>query len=388
MGVKFNPFTSKLDIVDSPSGEFSDIELALGTQTAPSLSFTGDPDTGIYSPGADQLAISTNGTGRLFVDASGNVGVGILPSFRLHINEPITTGTNQSLQRITTQSGGSFSIRCSDLSSATPNWEFFTGASEDIVFSPSTTERLRITSDGKVGIGTTSPSYSLDVLGQARTSSYLCGGGAGFTGYNFSTSGSGAGVANVFCPSGFTLAFGTNSTERARIDPSGRLLVGTPTARTNFDNSTVSARLQVEGVGASNSYMSAVGVGLNSYDAGALVLARSGGTTIGGNTLVANNDYVGSVRFMGNDGSEFVEAANIQVRVDNTPGANDMPGRLVFSTTAAGASIPTERMRIKASGIVNIANTPTYADNAAALVGGLVAGDVYRKSDGTLMITY
>ena len=58
MGVKFNPFTSKLDIVDSPSGEFSDIELALGTQTAPSLSFTGDPNTGIYSPGADQVAIS------------------------------------------------------------------------------------------------------------------------------------------------------------------------------------------------------------------------------------------------------------------------------------------------------------------------------------------
>jgi hypothetical protein len=35
-----------------------------------------DPNTGIYSPGADQVAISTNGTGRLFVDASGNVGIG------------------------------------------------------------------------------------------------------------------------------------------------------------------------------------------------------------------------------------------------------------------------------------------------------------------------
>jgi hypothetical protein len=33
-------------------------------------------------------------------------------------------------------------------------------------------------------------------------------------------------------------------------------------------------------------------------------------------------------------------------------------------------------------------NAPVYADNTAALAGGLVAGDVYRKSDGTLMITY
>jgi hypothetical protein len=47
-----------------------------GTEPLPGIAFDGDPDTGIYRLGADQLAISTNGTGRLFVDASGNVGVG------------------------------------------------------------------------------------------------------------------------------------------------------------------------------------------------------------------------------------------------------------------------------------------------------------------------
>jgi hypothetical protein len=85
---------------------------------------------------------------------------------------------------------------------------------------------------------------------------------------------------------------------------------------------------------------------------------------------------------------EFVEGARIEAFVDGTPGANDMPGRLVFSTTADGASTPTERMRIKSSGIINFSNAPVYADNAAALAGGLVAGDVYRKADGTLMITF
>ena len=246
MGVKFNPFTSKLDIVDSPSGEFSDIELALGTQTAPSLSFTGDPDTGIYSPGADQLAISTNGTGRLFVDASGNVGVGILPSFRLHINEPITTGTNQSLQRITTQSGGSFSIRCSDLSSATPNWEFFTGASEDIVFSPSTTERLRITSDGKVGIGTTSPGS----LGSNITTVEIKGGTATRSGgIRLSTSDDSQkaafyvydGEAVLGTETAHPLGLYVNNTERARIDSSGNLGIAT---------STPGDKLEIGGAGA------------------------------------------------------------------------------------------------------------------------------------------
>jgi hypothetical protein len=37
-------------------------------------------NTGIYSPGADQLAVSTGGTGRLFVDAMRHVGLGqVLP---------------------------------------------------------------------------------------------------------------------------------------------------------------------------------------------------------------------------------------------------------------------------------------------------------------------
>jgi hypothetical protein len=46
----------------------------------------------------------------------------------------------------------------------------------------------------------------------------------------------------------------------------------------------------------------------------------------------------------------MVEAALIKAEVDGTPGANDMPGRLVFSTTADGASSPTERFRINNAG--------------------------------------
>jgi hypothetical protein len=49
----------------------------VGSASAPAFSFTGDTNTGIYSPGADQVAVATNGTGRLFVDASGNVDTSI-----------------------------------------------------------------------------------------------------------------------------------------------------------------------------------------------------------------------------------------------------------------------------------------------------------------------
>jgi len=46
-----------------------------GTAAAPSVAFEGDPNTGIYSPGADQVAIATGGTSRIVVDASGNVNI-------------------------------------------------------------------------------------------------------------------------------------------------------------------------------------------------------------------------------------------------------------------------------------------------------------------------
>ena len=46
-----------------------------GSAAAPSIS-VGTTDNGIYSPGTDQVAVATNGQGRLFVDASGNVSIG------------------------------------------------------------------------------------------------------------------------------------------------------------------------------------------------------------------------------------------------------------------------------------------------------------------------
>jgi hypothetical protein len=69
---------------------------------------------------------------------------------------------------------------------------------------------------------------------------------------------------------------------------------------------------------------------------------------------VTSGDYLGKITFTGADGSAQIAAATIEAIVDGTPGANDMPGRLVFSTTADGASSPTERMRIDSSGRIGI----------------------------------
>jgi len=158
-------------------------------------------------------------------------------------------------------------------------------------------------------------------------------------------------------PAADTIAFNEGGAEVGRFDSSGRLLVGTSTARSNYYNTTtLSALLQVEGVSNATRIVSQIH---NTADnAGPIhVLGKSRTASAGSNTVVQSGDELGVLSFQGADGSELVEAALIGCYVDGTPGANDMPGRLVFSTTADGASSPTERLRIDNAGQVFIGCT-------------------------------
>jgi hypothetical protein len=92
----------------------------------------------------------------------------------------------------------------------------------------------------------------------------------------------------------------------------------------------------------------------NSTGGAAHSMAKSRGATVGSRAIVQSGDTLGTISFFGDDGTNWPAAANIVAAVDGTPGAGDMPGRLVFSTTADGAASATERMRIDSSGNVNI----------------------------------
>jgi hypothetical protein len=229
----------------------------LASEATPSLTFTGDLNTGIYSPGVDQVAVATNGTARLY-----------------------------------------------------------------------------IASDGKVGVGTTNPPNRLSVLQGEKI--------------NFCASSNGAAYGYITGDNSNNLAFGYDTTETARIDSSGRLLVGTSSARSDFF-STLSSKLQIEGT---DSATAAASITRNSADASGAILtiAKTRGAAVGGTTIVNSNDTLGIIAFQGYDSTDFRPAAYLTAEVDGTPGANDMPGRIILSTTATGASSPTERMRIDSSG--------------------------------------
>ena len=90
--------------------------------------------------------------------------------------------------------------------------------------------------------------------------------------------------------------------------------------------------------------------------------SKSRNASVGSHTIVQNNDVLLSLKGFGSDGTNFEEAAQIEMQVDGSPGNDDMPGRIVFKTTADGASSPTERVRITSTGKLGV-NTTAPVEN-------------------------
>jgi hypothetical protein len=245
-----------------------DLVIPAGAEATPSLYFTGDINTGVFSPGADEVAVATGGVSRLVVNASGQAVLGAGT-----VGAPVITTT-----------------------------------------------------------------------GDTNT--------------------------GIYFPAEDTIGFAEGGVEAARIDSSGRLLIGTSSARANFFNATASAGIQLESSGDPNTINRRASLVHGNTDAFGpyFILGKHRSSSIGGTTVVQSGDETGGITFQGSDGTEFVESARIQAFVDGTPGANDMPGRLVFFTTADGASSPTERMRILNNGHVLTGKT---VDDATS--GGLTA---------------
>jgi hypothetical protein len=231
---------------------------------------------------------------------------------------------------------------------------------------------MRLDASGRLGIGTTSPgSYNAD------GNQLVVGSGSGNQGLTINAGASS--LASIFFAKGTAgsdpvksfikadgateyLAFGTANAERFRCDSSGRLLVGTSTNNASY-------KLQIV-------HTDATGVLLGCFNGGTNYLSTlSSNGSEASKTVVSSGHELFTINATGYDGSANRTAATISAQVDGTPGAGDMPGRLVFSTTADGASSPTERMRINASGQTLIGkasdtlSTPGWAIDGGSFIG-------------------
>lgn len=162
-------------------------------------------------------------------------------------------------------------------------------------------------------------------------------------------------------------------------------LLGVASARSNLLNGTFSARQQTEGTTDNNSGTAII---RNSANTSSPILhfAKSRGAATGSNTVVQSGDGLGRISFQGSDGTNFLEGAVISAASDGTPGSNDMPGRLIFSTTADGASGVTERMRIDSGGRVGIGGTPDSSLDSKLYIKGTFGAGTATSAYGGLYI--
>ena len=256
------------------------------------------------------------------------------------------------------------------------------------------TERLRITSGGNVGINTETPTSVFDV--QVDT----------LAGINFTNQGQGpildfrannvesAGRIRVGENSGgaemLFLTKKTNDTltESFRVDTSQRVLINT-TSSEAFNG--IAAQLQVEGDDGGSARAS---IYRASNDSGgpAFLFAKSRST---GHAVLSDNDFLGQIDWYGSDGTDTNQiGARIAAQVDGTPGNNDLPAALIFSTNG-GTTTPTERLRIDSNGFFNVnsANNNNLMGRVTIFEGGnfstasqLGSGDndnIYLISDTT-----
>ena len=361
---------------------------------ADSILHTGDTDTSIRFPAANTFTVETAGSERLRTDSSGRVIIGtnsgsanITLKLQGHSGDSTQDAKIRLCRGSSSPSDGNQlgAVFFSD-SSESPSADIiairdggtWSGSSKPGALkfattadgAASATERVRITSAGLVGIGTDSPGSPLEVNGGSgfdvatfnshHTDGPLIniqrsGTNIGFVGSGEHLHASTGSVDALAVRSQAEFTIATNgANERLRIDTSGRLLVAATSARTNFNDSSIETRLQIEAAGdndsAALSIISNAGTTNSDKRSGLLVLGRTRGTSNGATTVVVADDQVGMIEFKGMDGTSFTTAASIKAQVDGSVGTDDMPGRLVFSTTADGAAVPTARFTIKADG--------------------------------------
>ena len=178
------------------------------------------------------------------------------------------------------------------------------------------------------------------------------------------------------------MIFRTNNTDRIKLSTAGEWLIGRNTSRAV--GGSTERLLQIGAIDAT----AGISISRDSANSNSSYLSfgKSRGS-LGNNTIVVNGDDLGIINFSGSDGTDqSTNAANIVAQVDGTPGANDMPGRLIFGTTADGSNSCTERMRIDSSGKVGIGVTNPSAYYSAGndlVVGGSSHAGITIKTGTT-----
>jgi len=303
-----------------------------GSASSPSLFFDDDTNTGIFSSAADTINFATGGVERMELGTTTIFNEdGADVDFRIEGDtEPNLFYVNAGTNRIgVNQSSpfGKFHIRTADSGATAVS---------------SNADEFIIENTGNCGMTIQTPN---DGVGNIYFGD-VANGSIGRVSYDHSSD---------------SMSFNTGANERMRLDNTGQLLLG---HSGSSQLAGILAQVNIETTAAAN--LTVKRNSANEFDA-TISLGKTRATSIGGATIVQQNDRLGTISFFGSDGNDTgSQAASIRAECDGTPGVDDMPGRLLFMTTADGANGSTERMRIDSSG--NIAIGTTSADSKLHII--------------------
>ena len=355
-GISSVSFASSISMSSTSKFHFGDAGIDIGA------------DTNINRPATGVIGFNINSGEKVRIDSNGRLLLGTTTGASTDSGQGGTLTIANTNPGITLRSGTTNvgSIYFSDGTSSDDELRGliqYNHSSNFLRFWSDASERLRITSTGKVNIGGdfTASTYSLQVWGSGGTNSASLG-------IKNNTSGpagihllSGHGNWSIFNSWAVqdALEFRDESAGaiRAMIDSSGRFIVG---HNSNIDVAGHNSAFLLTG----NTYQqhtAAIIANENTTRGAMLQFAKQRSGAAGGNTIVQNGDSIGHMRFVACDGVDLnSRVAEISAEMDGAPGSNNTPGRLVFRTTPSNSDNALERLRINKNGHVTKPYQPSF----------------------------
>jgi len=282
-----------------------------GSNSAPSLTFSGNTSTGIFFPSTNTVAISTAATEALRVDSAGNVGIGTaLPGANLDVQASTgpyvrikpSTGTSYGFLGFS-NTGGDFNIG----RESSTGGSLLTGSSAyasvlnsfgayPMQFGTNGALAMTIDSSGNLGIGeSASIVRKLCITASGTTATTRAG---------IQLKNEVGTTAEIYQgpTSNNALIFEENGSERMRIDTSGSLLIAT----TSSSTTSVGAGFQLLGAGVNGAYVN---------------IGHTSGAASGYSYLIFSytNSTIGGVQQNGTTGVTYATTSDYRLKNTITP---------------------------------------------------------------------
>lgn len=307
------------DVLDAQTTLPSVISFGPGTAATPSITFSGDPDTGIYQPAANRIGFTTAGVSKMYIDATGEI----------HIANKLVNAVGAV---------------------GTPSYTF-EGDENTGMYSPGAGE-VALVADGVAGLFLDSGTGFTTVPLLAVTTQAVLNINEATPAMIISQAGSGGGlrVTNTGVGDCLTIEDSANpDSTPVVINASGRLICGYTSA--------LLVGGSAQGIQTIGQTGGSSDIGLFKYQTNssgpALFMSKSRTTTLGGHAIVNSGDTLGTLYFYGDDGVDFIQAGYIKCMVDGTPGVNDMPGKVSVFLTPDGSAAPLERFTFRQDGMLD-----------------------------------